>query len=82
MPVFTPDGRVIALSDMHSVTLWNCKTGKNIATLDKDHITVGALAVSPDGKILCIAGWGVNPQNRNGNNPSGAQIEFWDLEAV
>jgi WD40 repeat protein len=67
--VVLPDGKLIASSGCDSgeraVRLWDVATGKAVATLPG---TSGALASSPDGKVLAT---------NDGDDP--ADVQLWDL---
>ena len=51
--VFSPDSKLLASSqDGSEVRLWDVSSGKNLGILSKDGDCYGALAFSPDGKLL------------------------------
>lgn len=69
--VFTPDGRqVISVSEDKSIRLWNAETGEMIKKFESQ-IGDGpegmfyASALSPDGKLLAVAGYKVNSEQEN-----------------
>jgi WD40 repeat protein/tRNA A-37 threonylcarbamoyl transferase component Bud32 len=54
----SPDGRTLAsAAGDASVKLWSLATGRELATLARE-TTSGALAFSPDGRLLCAPQWG------------------------
>ncbi|HEV3298372.1 MAG TPA: serine/threonine-protein kinase [Planctomycetaceae bacterium] len=50
---FSPDARTVVLADSRGLTLWNTETAKPQSRIDQPG--VGALAVSPDSRILAAA---------------------------
>ena len=63
--VFSPDGNVLATCGVGSVSLWNCKSGKELPRLPAQH--VNAIAFSPDGKTLVTAS-------------DREKIRLWDIQ--
>jgi WD40 repeat protein len=56
-PVFTPDGRtVLSVSGNGILLLWDAADGKAIRQFQGPSKQVHALAVSPDGKLVALAG--------------------------
>jgi WD40 repeat protein len=72
---FSPDGRTLAGADYQgNILLWDTTTGKVRATLrQEDQRGVPALAFSPDGKLLVIAG-----SNAPGRDHQPGLIVIWD----
>ena len=50
--VFSPDGKMIAVSSKPIVQLFEARTGKRIRSFNPDQKWALALAFSPDGKII------------------------------
>ena len=78
---FSPDGRwLVAATQFGEIQIWNASTGAKAPAQipfvnDRDPTQmgmIGALAISPDSKILAT---GRNPANR-----TNSLIHFWDLE--
>ena len=70
---FSPDGRLLALEESYDVatlTLWDVRTGKSIASFPPRSGPgwVAAVAFSPDGRLLALEG-----PNRT--------IELWDISS-
>jgi WD40 repeat protein len=49
---FSPDGRMLAASDLHRINLWDVASGRELGTLRGSADEVIFLAFSPDGRIL------------------------------
>lgn len=69
--LFTPDAKqLISISEDKSIRIWNAETGKLIARLE-GQIGDGwegmlyASAISPDGKLLAVAGYPVKEEKEN-----------------
>ena|SRR5215212_9369608 len=69
--LFTPDGqRIISISEDKSIRLWNAETGEMVKKFESQ-IGDGpegmfyCSAISPDGKLLAVAGYPVNSQKEN-----------------
>ncbi len=66
-PSFTPDGRILAATNAHRVTLWNVANGKELVNFGSSEEPITNFALSPDGKLLatCDDGtvrlWGILP---------------------
>ncbi len=69
--IFTPDGqRLISVSEDKTIRLWNAATGEMVKKFESE---VGdgyegmlyASALSPDGKLLAVAGYQVSSQKQN-----------------
>lgn len=61
-----PDGKVLAAGSDKGVRLWDVSTGAELRMLGENEQRIGAIAFSPDGRILV-----------SGN--SDGVIKFWDL---
>jgi WD40 repeat protein len=55
---FTPDGKKLAVRTGLGVSLWDVAAGKKLLSLDGLSRPLGALAFSPDGKVLATGGGG------------------------
>lgn len=53
---FSPDGKLLAASGYHEITLWNAADGKLVRRIGNVEQRVYALAFSADGKLLASAG--------------------------
>jgi hypothetical protein len=53
---FSPDGRELAASGYHEITIWDVQTGKLLRRLKDVPQRTQSLAYSPDGKLLAMAG--------------------------
>ncbi|NJP91370.1 WD40 repeat domain-containing protein [Nonomuraea sp. FMUSA5-5] len=78
-PVFSPDGRTLALTHTASpvVTLWDATTGRATGALRvREPAAVGVLSVafSPDGRTLAIA-----PLGGGAGGPYIGDLELWDV---
>ncbi|MEV0612016.1 helix-turn-helix domain-containing protein [Nonomuraea sp. NPDC050404] len=86
-PVFSPDGRTLALSHPASpvVSLWDSTSGRALGALRvRSRGAVGALPVtfSPDGRTIAVVPLGAKPDD--GQLPDGLQLddlELWDVPA-
>jgi WD40 repeat protein len=54
-PAFSPDGRVLACEDNHSILFYETATGKILQTIRKPARDLSDLAFSPDGTLLAAA---------------------------
>lgn len=54
--VFSPDGNSLFVSGYHEITVWNPKDGKLLRRIGNVGQRTYALALSPDGKTLAVAG--------------------------
>ena len=69
--LFTPDGsRIVTISEDKTVRFWNTGTGEMIAKLEGENGDgwegmLYASAISPDGKLLAVAGYPVASQKLN-----------------
>lgn len=65
---FVPDGkRAISASDDGAITVWDLKTGKQLARLKKHTGKIAQIAVSRDGGLVATASW-------------DRAIRLWDLK--
>ncbi|WP_313043158.1 nSTAND1 domain-containing NTPase [Nonomuraea jabiensis] len=86
-PMFSPDGRTLALTHPWSpvVTLWDTTNGRNVGALRvRSGTAVGVLRVafSPDGRTVAIVPLSAHPDNEealDGLDLDG--LELWDVEA-
>jgi WD40 repeat protein len=58
-PVWSPDGRRLAVAAKQGVGLWDAATGLPVWTSPYPYLTTRAVALSPDGRSLAVAGAGV-----------------------
>ena len=69
--LFTPDGsRIVTVSEDKTIRFWNTGTGEMIAKLEGENGDgwegmLYASAISPDGKLLAVAGYPVASQKLN-----------------
>jgi len=71
---FSPDGVTIALCGNNSeVSLWNCRTGKRLRTIQTHEARVVLLRFSADGSLLVSAG--------GGNDTGYTMAEVWDAHS-
>src|SRR5262249_29219627 len=76
---FSADSRLIAFSTRAGqVAVWDVGTGKEIAATQIRDFFVEALAFSPDGKTLALAG-GVRDGSSPGIKYVRTEIELWDV---
>ncbi|MFI7125585.1 helix-turn-helix domain-containing protein [Nonomuraea sp. NPDC050153] len=86
-PVFSPDGRTLALAHPASpvVTLWDATNGRNIGVLRvRRPGAVGVLSMvfSPDGRTVAVAPLFANPDNEEGlDGLEVNDLELWDVRA-
>jgi WD40 repeat protein len=67
---YSPDGRLIAAGDGHSMCLWEVTSGRLLRTVDQVHGGgVGNLTFSPDGRLLA-------------SSRSDATVLIWDVEEL
>jgi WD40 repeat protein len=72
--VFTPDGRSLVSGGFdHKIKLWNLKTGKLQATLQRHYDQINALAISPNGELLASGGG-------TADTYTDKTITIWDLK--
>jgi WD40 repeat protein len=72
---FSTDGNVLATArDDKTVRLWDAATGKPLHTLKSHTLPVGALAFSPDGKLLASAG-------SEDTRPGDFELKLWDTKS-
>jgi eukaryotic-like serine/threonine-protein kinase len=68
---FSPDGKVLATTEMHgTVLLWDTGTGTRIGQPFDAGMGARSMAFSPDGRLLAV-----------GTGPAKAQALLWDLAA-
>jgi WD40 repeat protein/mono/diheme cytochrome c family protein len=53
---FSPDGKTLAVSGYHEVTLWDPADAKLVGRIERLSERTWGLAYSPDGKLLAVAG--------------------------
>ncbi|WP_327587157.1 nSTAND1 domain-containing NTPase [Nonomuraea sp. NBC_00507] len=86
-PVFSPDGRTLALTHPASpvVTLWDATTGRSIGALRvRRQRAVGVLSVafSPDGRTVAVAPLSANTDNEEAlDGLAFDDLELWDVRA-
>ncbi|TMR89428.1 WD40 repeat domain-containing protein, partial [Nonomuraea basaltis] len=86
-PVFSPDGRTLALTHPASpvVTLWDATNGRNIGALRvRRQGAVGVLSVafSPDGRTVAVAPLSANPDSEEAlDGLEFDDLELWDVRA-
>lgn len=83
---FSPDGSILAVATLSgALRLWDAKVGKEIRTLprpaaDMDQappwLSIAALSLSPDGRILACGGGGVTY-----GQASSIEVGLWDIES-
>ncbi|MEZ5391842.1 MAG: c-type cytochrome domain-containing protein [Bryobacterales bacterium] len=66
---FSPDGRMLAIGELHAVTLIDAEAGVTYHVLDGHAEMVRAVAFSPDGTLLAAAG---------GRPLEGGEVKIWD----
>nr|WP_281286925.1 helix-turn-helix domain-containing protein [Nonomuraea turkmeniaca] len=87
-PVFSPDGRTLALTHTASpvVTLWDAANGRNIGALRvRRQGAVGVLSVafSPDGRTVAVAPLSANPDTEEAvDGLEFDDLELWDVRAT
>lgn len=52
---FSPDGKLLAVSNGNGIKLWDCQTGKEVGKLKSLRGDANALAFSPSGRTLAVA---------------------------
>jgi serine/threonine protein kinase/WD40 repeat protein len=83
---FTPDGSKLVtgsddLDDAPTVKVWDWRTGKELLSWKAHNATVGAVAISPDGKTLATGALTSSNNMRLWNLETGALIaQFDDLD--
>jgi RNA polymerase sigma factor (sigma-70 family) len=55
--LFSPNDRVLATSGNSTIRLWDLKNGRELHSADGHAGAVGAVAVSPDGRIVASGSW-------------------------
>jgi WD40 repeat protein len=86
-PVFSPDGRTLALTHPASpvVTVWDATNGRNIGALRvRRQRAVGVLSVafSPDGRTVAITPLSANPGHEGAlDGLAFDDLELWDVPA-
>ncbi|MGN9842436.1 nSTAND1 domain-containing NTPase [Nonomuraea sp. H19] len=86
-PVFSPDGRTLALTHPASpvVTLWDATTGRNVGALRvrrQGAVGVLSMAFSPDGRTVAVAPLSANPDNEEAlDGLLFDDLELWDVRA-
>ncbi|MFI7708766.1 helix-turn-helix domain-containing protein [Nonomuraea sp. NPDC049480] len=83
-PVFSPDGRTLAIIHPASpmVTLWDATNGRNIGALRVRRpgaVGVLSLAFSPDGRTVAVAPLSANPDDEDALGLTFDDLELWDL---
>jgi WD40 repeat protein len=74
---FTPDDRLLATGDLHTVTLWDAATGRRVKTLpatDGPGAFPGAWTFSPNGQFLATSSCGSGT-----NVNSGCSVTLWNV---
>ncbi|HTU91212.1 MAG TPA: WD40 repeat domain-containing protein, partial [Gemmataceae bacterium] len=65
-PLYSPDGKVLAVSGQHTIELWDPESGRLLHTLTGHKDTIWSMAFSADGKTIV-----------SGSDDKG--IRFWDV---
>jgi hypothetical protein len=92
---FTPSGRVIAVSEDGTATLWDCDTSRPIWNIslarlsrknDYTHIKVSAMDLSPDGRTAVVAylrsGVDRNLIDEKAGDPTKQKDSVWETHIV
>ena len=92
---FTPSGRVIAVSENGTATLWDCGTSRPIWNIslareprknDYTHIKVSAMDLSPDGRMAVVAylrsGVDRNLIDEKAGEPTRQKDSVWETHIV
>jgi WD40 repeat protein len=54
------DGRIIFVGNGKTIQVFDLTTGKPVKSIKGSEHSIAALALSPDGKVLASAGWGID----------------------
>jgi WD40 repeat protein/uncharacterized caspase-like protein len=55
---FSPDGRLLVRGSHDTITVWDARSGEVVREIKSPTITISTLAISPNGRLVAVAGWG------------------------
>jgi WD40 repeat protein len=78
---FRPHSRtLVSAGDDRTARFWDTGTGKQTAVLEKLPFVVRAIAFSPDGQLLALAGGG--PWMRGRDEGKYGEIQLWEVQTL
>jgi WD40 repeat protein len=82
-PIFSADGRLLAVSTSGHVKIWDAHTGKQLSSMRKSKTRLSGAVFSPDSRFLAVSETYAyfNERDRSAYGEARSEIKFYDVNS-